>query len=170
LRSTQALNAKDAACLLCGYRGAPNDVSLAFIANLLITSDATSANISRIYREHFLGNVCHGPLWRTRNANALTVGLALNQVFGIARGCHVENGQLRVDGTREQIATDAFALLEIELGDLATMLVIGLGDRTRAMRWMCTRHRELGGRNPYQVLADGDRGQLWDAVERLFGE
>lgn len=71
--------------------------------------------------------------------------------------------------TREQIAIDAFSMLELELRDLANMLVIGLGDRTRAVRWMCTRHRDLDGRNGYQVIADGEEERLWEWVESLCG-
>jgi len=71
--------------------------------------------------------------------------------------------------TREQIAIDAFCMLELELSDLADMLVIGLGNRTRAVRWMCTRHRDLDGRNGYQAIADGDAERLWELVEGLCG-
>jgi hypothetical protein len=71
--------------------------------------------------------------------------------------------------TREQIGIDAFSMLELELSDLANMLVIGLGDRGRAVRWMCTRHRELDGRNGYQVIADGEAERLWELVEGLCG-
>jgi hypothetical protein len=71
---------------------------------------------------------------------------------------------------RERIATDAFSMLEDELCELARMLVIGLGDRTRAVRWMCTRHRNLDGRNAYQVIADGEEERLWTVVESLCDE
>jgi hypothetical protein len=70
---------------------------------------------------------------------------------------------------REQIAFTAFSMLEERLGDFSSMLVIGLGNRTRAVSWMCMRHRNLGGRNAYQVIADGDQEHLWEVLESLCG-
>lgn len=74
-----------------------------------------------------------------------------------------------IHATHEQIALAAFSVLEERLGNLSSMLVIGLGDRTRAVRWMCTRHRDLDGRNAYQVIADGEEDRLWDVVQGLCG-
>ncbi|RDS84233.1 DUF2384 domain-containing protein [Dyella psychrodurans] len=71
--------------------------------------------------------------------------------------------------TREQIALTAFSMLEERQGDLSRMLIIALGDRPRAVRWMCMRHRNLEGRNAYQVIADGEEDRLWEVVENLCG-
>ncbi|GGA02451.1 DUF2384 domain-containing protein [Dyella caseinilytica] len=68
---------------------------------------------------------------------------------------------------REQIALKAFSVLEERLADFSSMLVIGLGDRTRAVLWMCMRHRSLEGRNAYQVIADGEKDRLWEILESL---
>ncbi|GLQ50581.1 hypothetical protein GCM10010872_20300 [Dyella flava] len=74
-----------------------------------------------------------------------------------------------IQATREQIAFAAFSILEERLSDLSAMLVISLGDRTRAARWMCMRHRHLEGRNAYQVIADGEADRLWELLESLCG-
>jgi hypothetical protein len=75
-----------------------------------------------------------------------------------------------LQATREQIAFDAFSMLEERLSNFSNMLVIGLGDRTRAAWWMCTRHRNLDGRNAYQVLADGEQERLWEVLQSLCGK
>lgn len=67
----------------------------------------------------------------------------------------------------EQIALAAFAMLEERLSNFSSMLVIGLGNRARAVRWMCMRHRNLDGRNAYQVIADGEEDRLWEVVQSL---
>lgn len=74
-----------------------------------------------------------------------------------------------IQTAREQIAFTAFSMLEERLSDFSNMLVIGLGDRTRAVWWMCMRHRNLEGRNAYQVIADGEADRLWEVVESLCG-
>jgi hypothetical protein len=74
-----------------------------------------------------------------------------------------------IQAMREQIAFAAFSKLEERLSDFSKMLIIGLGDRTRAVWWMCMRHRNLDGRNAYQVIADGEEDRLWDVVESLCG-
>jgi hypothetical protein len=71
--------------------------------------------------------------------------------------------------TREQVAYAAFSMLEDRLSDFSNMLVSGLGDRARAVRWMCMRHRNLDGRNAYQVIADGEEERLWEELESLCG-
>ena len=74
-----------------------------------------------------------------------------------------------IQTAREQIAFTAFSMPEERLSDFSNMLVIGLGDRTRAVWWMCMRHRNLEGRNAYQVIADGEADRLWEVVESLCG-
>lgn len=74
-----------------------------------------------------------------------------------------------LQATREEIAFAAFSMLEERLSGLSNMLIIGLGDRTRAVRWMCMRHRNLEGRNAYQVIADGEEDRLWEVAEDLCG-
>lgn len=70
---------------------------------------------------------------------------------------------------REKTALDAFSKLEERLGDFSDMLISGLGNRTRAVQWMCMRHRNLEGRNAYQVIADGEQERLWEVLESLCG-
>ncbi|MFK2874804.1 DUF2384 domain-containing protein [Dyella lipolytica] len=74
-----------------------------------------------------------------------------------------------IHAAREQIAFAAFSMLEERLNNFSKMLIIGLGDRTRAVWWMCMRHRSLDGRNAYQVIADGEEDRLWELVENLCG-
>jgi hypothetical protein len=72
-----------------------------------------------------------------------------------------------IHATREQVAFAAFSLLEERRRDFSNMLVIGLGNRTRAVWWMSMRHRNLDGRNAYQVIADGEEDRLWDVLEGM---
>jgi len=74
-----------------------------------------------------------------------------------------------IQAAREQVAFTAFSMLEERLNKFSSMLIIGLGDRTRAVWWMCMRHRNLEGRNAYQVIADGEEERLWEVVESLCG-
>lgn len=74
-----------------------------------------------------------------------------------------------IQAAREQVAFTAFSLLEARLNKFSSMLIIGLGDRTRAVWWMCMRHRNLEGRNAYEVIADGEEERLWELVESLCG-
>ena len=70
---------------------------------------------------------------------------------------------------REKTAFAAFSMLEEHFSDFSSMLINGLGDRARAVRWMCMHHRALEGRNAYQVIADGEADRLWDEVTRACG-
>ena len=74
-----------------------------------------------------------------------------------------------VDVRREQVAATAFSVLEACRSDFSNMLINGLGDRTKAMRWMSMHHRSFGGRNAYRVLADGEADLLWEKVARTCG-
>jgi hypothetical protein len=70
---------------------------------------------------------------------------------------------------REKTAFAAFSILEERLSDLSSLLISGLGDRARAVRWMCMHHRGLEGRNAYQVITDGETDRLWEAAARACG-
>jgi hypothetical protein len=70
---------------------------------------------------------------------------------------------------REKTALAAFSILEEHLSDFSSMLISGLGDRARAVRWICMHHRALEGRNAYQVIADGETDRLWDEATRACG-
>jgi hypothetical protein len=70
---------------------------------------------------------------------------------------------------REKTAFAAFSILEEHLGDFSSMLISGLGDRARAVRWMCMHHRALEGRNAYQVIVDGEADRLWEEATRACG-
>ncbi|WP_250622887.1 hypothetical protein [Pinirhizobacter soli] len=70
---------------------------------------------------------------------------------------------------KEKTAFAAFSILEEHLADFSSMLITGLGGRSRAIRWMCMHHRTLEGRNAYQVIADGEVDRLWEEVTRACG-
>lgn len=70
---------------------------------------------------------------------------------------------------KEKMAFAAFSILEEHLSDFSSMLISGLGDRARAVRWMCMHHKALEGRNAYQVIADGEADRLWEEATRACG-
>ncbi|TPG50749.1 hypothetical protein EAH75_04770 [Rhodanobacter glycinis] len=70
---------------------------------------------------------------------------------------------------KEKTAFVAFSILEEHLSDFSNTLISGLGDRARAVRWMCMHHRVFEGRNAYQVIADGETDRLWEEVTRACG-
>jgi hypothetical protein len=70
---------------------------------------------------------------------------------------------------KERTAFAAFSILEEHLKDLSSMLVSGLGDRSRAARWMCMHHKVFEGRNAYQVIVDGEADRLWEEATRTCG-
>lgn len=70
---------------------------------------------------------------------------------------------------KEKTAFAAFSILEEHLSDFSSVLISGLGDRSRAVRWMCMHHRALDGRNAYQVIADGETDRLWEEMARACG-
>ena len=74
-----------------------------------------------------------------------------------------------VHSLKEKTAFAAFSVLEEHLSDLSSMLISGFGDRSRAVRWMCMHHRVFGGRNAYQVIADGETDRLWEEATRTCG-
>lgn len=70
---------------------------------------------------------------------------------------------------KEKTAFAAFSILEEHLSAFSSVLISGLGDRARAVRWMCMHHKAFEGRNAYQVIADGEADRLWDEVARACG-
>jgi hypothetical protein len=69
-----------------------------------------------------------------------------------------------VDALRENVRMKAFELLEKQDADLADMVLQLQGNRLRAARWMCMRHRALEGRSPYEALAEGDVDGVLDLM------
>jgi hypothetical protein len=53
-----------------------------------------------------------------------------------------------VDAMRENVRMKPFDLLERQDVELADMVLQMQGNRVRAARWMCMRHRALDGRSP----------------------
>lgn len=70
---------------------------------------------------------------------------------------------------KQKAALTAFSALEEHFNEFSSMLISGFGDRMRAARWMCMRHRALEGRNAYQVIADGETDRLRSEVIRVCG-
>ncbi|RUL78831.1 antitoxin Xre/MbcA/ParS toxin-binding domain-containing protein [Dyella choica] len=68
------------------------------------------------------------------------------------------------DAFREKVRRQAFDVLERHASTIATMALQLLGNRDRAAHWMCSRQRRLGGRSPYEALADGDVDCVWDLM------
>jgi Protein of unknown function (DUF2384) len=68
------------------------------------------------------------------------------------------------DALRENVRMKAFELLERQDAGLADMVLQMQGNRLRAARWMCMRHRALDGRSPYEALAEGDIDGVLDLI------
>lgn len=75
----------------------------------------------------------------------------------------------RITALRDSAASEAFAYFEQHRSAIAGLLMQTSRDRAHAMRWMSTHHRELDGRNGYQLLANGEDDYLWDVVARMCG-
>lgn len=73
----------------------------------------------------------------------------------------------RLHRMREKVITDAFENLEITHTLLAQMLLMHVGDRRKAARWMCSRQSFFDGKNGYDLLAEGDSEKVWDEIERI---
>lgn len=65
---------------------------------------------------------------------------------------------------RELTIAAAFDELERHDGRLADLLVTALASRRRAVHWMCQPLRQLGGKNAYEALAEGDDDAVWDLL------
>ena len=70
----------------------------------------------------------------------------------------------QIDAQREDVMERAFGLLEQRHGTLAAMLIQSLGDRPRAVRWMCRHHHAFDGRTPYELIAGGEEDTVWDEI------
>jgi hypothetical protein len=70
----------------------------------------------------------------------------------------------QINAQREGVMERAFAMLEQRHGTLAAMLVQSLGDRQRAVRWMCRHQHAFDGRSAYELLADGEEDAVWDEI------
>ncbi|HKT26868.1 DUF2384 domain-containing protein [Dyella sp.] len=70
----------------------------------------------------------------------------------------------RVDAMRDALLSEAFSALEDTQSNLASMLLLNLGNRHLADRWMSTRRRVFGGKNAYEMLADGELDLVWEKV------
>jgi hypothetical protein len=74
------------------------------------------------------------------------------------------------DALREKARSQAFDSFERHATTLASMALQVLGDRNRAMNWMCYRQRHLGGKSAYEALAEGDVDRVWDLMIGLCNE
>ncbi|GLQ90837.1 hypothetical protein GCM10007898_44130 [Dyella flagellata] len=70
----------------------------------------------------------------------------------------------RVDAMRDTLLSEAFSALEIMQSNLASMLLLNVGDRHLAERWMSTHRRAFGGRTAYEMLVDGELDVVWEKV------
>ncbi|WP_232823603.1 antitoxin Xre/MbcA/ParS toxin-binding domain-containing protein [Dyella sp. C9] len=70
----------------------------------------------------------------------------------------------QINAQRDGVMERAFAMLEQRHATLAAMLVQSLGDRQRALRWMCRHQSAFGGRTAYELIADGEDDTVWDEI------
>lgn len=70
----------------------------------------------------------------------------------------------QINAQRDGVMERAFAMLEQRHATLAAMLVQSLGDRQRAVRWMCRHQNAFGGRTAYELIADGEQDAVWDEI------
>jgi hypothetical protein len=74
------------------------------------------------------------------------------------------------DALREQARKQAFDLFERHASTLASMALQVLGNRDRAVHWMCHRQRYLNGKSAYEALAEGDVDRVWDLMLGIDGK
>lgn len=72
----------------------------------------------------------------------------------------------RIVEARDCLVVDAFDALELHHALLANMLVLRLGDRMRAARWMYSHQKPFDGKTAYDLISDGDVETVWDEAER----
>lgn len=65
---------------------------------------------------------------------------------------------------RDDVMERAFGLLEHRHATLAAMLVQSLGDRQRAVRWMCRNQNAFDGHSAYELIAGGEEDTVWDEI------
>ncbi|WP_430390083.1 DUF2384 domain-containing protein [Dyella sp. 20L07] len=75
----------------------------------------------------------------------------------------------QINTLRDDLMERAFSVLEQRHATLAAMLVQSLGDRQRAVRWMCRHQNAFSGRSAYELLSDGDEDTVWDEIA-LMGD
>lgn len=74
-----------------------------------------------------------------------------------------------INTLRDEVMERAFIALEQRYSTLASMLVQSLGDRQRAVRWMCRHQNAFSGRTAYELLSDGEEDTVWDEIS-LMGD
>jgi hypothetical protein len=72
-----------------------------------------------------------------------------------------------LERAREVVVQRGFRMLEEQHAAFAQLVLQFIGDRQRAVRWMCVHQRAFGGRSAYDLLADGDIDTVCD---RLSGD
>jgi Protein of unknown function (DUF2384) len=70
----------------------------------------------------------------------------------------------QINTLRDDVMERAFGMLEQRHATLATMLVQSLGDRPRAVRWMCRHQNAFSGRTAYELIAGGEEDTVWDEI------
>jgi hypothetical protein len=65
---------------------------------------------------------------------------------------------------RERVIASAFDEFEKHDDKLAVLLTMTVSNRRRAALWMCQPFKQLGGKNAYQALAEGDMDAVWDLL------
>jgi hypothetical protein len=73
----------------------------------------------------------------------------------------------QINALRDDVMERAFIMLEQRHSTLAAMLVQSLGERQRAVRWMCRHQSAFDGRTAYELLADGEEDTVWDEIALL---
>lgn len=64
----------------------------------------------------------------------------------------------------EKMLANTFAALEQAAPAMALLLLEKLGAREQAAEWMAAPQSTFGGRNAYEVLADGETERVWDCL------
>jgi hypothetical protein len=75
----------------------------------------------------------------------------------------------QINALRDDVMERAFVSLEQRHATLAAMLVQSLGDRQRAVRWMCRHQAAFGGRTAYELISGGEEDAIWDEIA-LIGD
>ncbi|HTV87177.1 MAG TPA: hypothetical protein VME63_17395 [Dyella sp.] len=98
---------------------------------------------------------------RAISASPRSINIESNKDF-----CRISMETKRIIEARDRLVIDAFDALELHHALLAKMLVLRLGERMKAARWMCSHQKPFDGRTAYDLISDGDVETVWDAVER----
>jgi hypothetical protein len=65
---------------------------------------------------------------------------------------------------REKVIATTFEEFEKHDDLLADLLTTTIPSRRRAALWMCQPFKQLGGKNAYQALAEGNKDAVWDLL------